>query len=286
LAKNLYNLCKEKFQIFDPKSATTNLHFSNQFFTFVGSQDGTKMKKFFVCVLLSLICGSIYGQNEVTSDTLLLGAPISKPDAQRLIVAPTTTADPRLEVSDSTISRQKARDEEDYVALPYHPYAHFGHWYARKGLSFSLDASVFASFGKHSNHSVGFGQRLSALYAVPLSDKLTLAVGGWLENIYWAHDNWRDAGVSAVLGYRFDEHWEAFVYGKKSILHTKIIPYPLYDMGLVGDRIGAAVRYNVNPSFSIQVSVEHGAVPNDYRYGFSSPYVQPMRRSANSLGNK
>jgi len=33
------------------------------------------------------------------------------------------------------------------------------------------------------------------------------------------------------------------------------IPMPLRDMNNMGDRIGAAVRYNVNPSFSIQMSV-------------------------------
>ena len=37
---------------------------------------------------------------------------------------------------------------------------------------------------------------------------------------------------------------------------------PLYDMGDLGDRIGAAVRYNVNPSFSIGVSFEHSTHPN------------------------
>ena len=59
-----------------------------------------------------------------------------------------------------------------------------------------------------------------------------------------------------MVGYRFDEHWEAFLYGQKSVVNGLRMPYPLYDMQELGDRIGASVRYNVNPSMSIEVSVE------------------------------
>jgi hypothetical protein len=40
------------------------------------------------------------------------------------------------------------------------------------------------------------------------------------------------------------------------------MPYPLYDMSNLGDRIGAAVRYNFSPSFSIQVNVESREYPS------------------------
>ena len=40
------------------------------------------------------------------------------------------------------------------------------------------------------------------------------------------------------------------------------MPYPLYDMQALGDRVGAAVKYNFNPSFSVQVSVEKVWGPN------------------------
>ena len=91
-------------------------------------------------------------------------------------------------------------------------------------------------------------------YAVPLTGKLSLAVGGYIDNIYWAHDAFHDAGLNAVLSYKFDEHWEGYLFGQKSLVTTRM-PLPLYDMGNIGDRIGAAVRYNFNPRFSIQVSV-------------------------------
>ncbi len=130
-------------------------------------------------------------------------------------------------------------------------------WQLHKGLNMSLGASVFASFGKNAPHGAGFAQELSMMYAVPLSKNLSLALGGWISNAYWAHDRFTDAGVSAVLGYKFDNHWEAYVYGRKSLVN-KPMPYHFNTMQELGDRIGAAVKYNFSPSFSVQVSVETG----------------------------
>lgn len=94
------------------------------------------------------------------------------------------------------------------------------------------------------------------MYVKPITNRLTIAAGGYFSNINWAHDSYRDAGLSAVIGYRFDEHWEAFVYGQKSLVNNHRMPYALYNMQELGDRIGASVRYNVNPSMSIELSVE------------------------------
>lgn len=132
-----------------------------------------------------------------------------------------------------------------------------GTWRLHKGLNVNLGASVFASFGKGAPKGAGFGQDLSLMYALPITSRLSLAVGGWVSNAYWAHDRFTDAGVSAVLGYKFDDHWEAYVYGRKSVLN-KPVPYRFATMGELGDRIGAAVKYNFSPSFSLQVSVSAG----------------------------
>lgn len=129
-------------------------------------------------------------------------------------------------------------------------------WDLHKGLNVNIGASVFAQFGKHARHGAGFSQSFSAMYAMPLTEKLSLAVGGYLNNVYWAHDSYRDAGVSAVLGYQFDEHWEAYLYAQKSLVDNKFMPRPLYDLGELRDRIGATVKYNFTPNFSVQISVE------------------------------
>ena len=137
-----------------------------------------------------------------------------------------------------------------------YPYSWYGmsDWQLHKGLNLNLGASVFASFGDSPWKGVGFTQSMAAMYAVPLTGKLSLAVGGYIDNIYWSRDAYHDAGLNAVLGYKFDEHWDGYLFGQKSLVTTRM-PLPLYDMGNIGDRIGAAVRYNFNPRFSIQVSV-------------------------------
>ncbi len=129
-------------------------------------------------------------------------------------------------------------------------------WDLHRGLNMNLGASVFASLGSGGPSGAGFAQNLSGMYALPLSNKLSLAVGGYFVNANWAGRNLRDAGLNAVLGYRFDEHWEAYLYGQKSLMRPKIA-WPFYDMNELGDRLGAALRYNFNPSFSIQLNVEH-----------------------------
>ena len=144
-------------------------------------------------------------------------------------------------------------------------------WDLHKGLNVSIGASVFAQFGKHANHGAGFGQSISAMYAMPITSKLSLAVGGYFNNLYWNHDAYRSAGVSAVLGYQFNEHWEAYLYGQKSLVSDNFVPYPLFDMGNFSDRIGASVRYNVTPSFSFEVSFEHGHLP--HRDSFHETYM-------------
>lgn len=138
------------------------------------------------------------------------------------------------------------------------PY-YWGGWHAwdlHQGLNVSLGASVFGFFGKNSPSGTGFGQNISMMYAMPLSDRLSLAIGGYFSNLTWARSSYQNAGISAVLGYRFDEHWEAYIYAQKSLVRGDRYPLPLYDISDIGDRIGAAVRYNFSPSFWMQVSVE------------------------------
>lgn len=110
------------------------------------------------------------------------------------------------------------------MTYPYDGWWGGNNWTLHKGLNVNLGASVFAAFGKGAPKGAGFAQDLSMMYALPLTKRLTLAIGGWVSNAYWAHDRFTDAGVSAVLGYKFDEHWEAYVYGRKSLVN-KPIPY-------------------------------------------------------------
>ena len=134
------------------------------------------------------------------------------------------------------------------------------------GLNFTLGASVFTQFGKNAWHGAGFSQSLSALYVMPLNNRLSVAVGGYLTNLMWHHDNFHTAGLSALVDYRFDEHWEGYLYAHKQLTENRFMPMPLYDMGLAGDIVGAGVTYHFSPSFSIGVSVERRWMPDNYPF--------------------
>ena len=150
-------------------------------------------------------------------------------------------------------------DRGRVMTLGYYPY-YFGgtwsNWRLHEGLNISLGASIFSQFGKHAYGSVGFAQNLSVQYATALTSRLSIAVGGYLDNMYWANTTFRDAGMTAVLGYKFNEQWEGYVYGQKSIVTNVPIPPYLQDLNEMGDRIGAALRYNITPNISVQMSVE------------------------------
>ena len=150
-----------------------------------------------------------------------------------------------------------------------HSFLGYGDWLLHSGMNLSVGASVFASFGKHAPKGAGFAQDIVGMYAVPITSKLSMAAGGYFLNADWGGMNMRDAGASGVLGYQFNEHWEGYLYGQKSLVEQRT-PWPLYPMQEVGDRIGAAIKYNITPNFSINISVEDRKKP--------SPPVPPVRQ--------
>ena len=167
-------------------------------------------------------------------------------------------------------------------------------WGLHRGLNVQIGASVFAEFGKGAHSGAGFQQNIALMYAMPINDKLSVAVGGYLNNVNYAGGNWHDAGLSAVVGYRFNEHLEAYIWGQKSITNNVgnrlryglydgyyggygfggygfggfsrnfygFPSYSAYDLSGIGDRIGATLRYNFNNNMSIEVTVENKWMPS------------------------
>lgn len=154
----------------------------------------------------------------------------------------------------------------------------FGMWNLHEGLNVSLGLSVFSTFGSGGTWSgAGFGQNVAMLYAKPLTDRLSIAAGGYLSNATWAHDTFREAGLTAVLGYQFDDHWTGYLYGQKSLRRNQPMPCLLQDIHDMGDKIGAAIRYSFSPSFSIQLNVEKKFL-NDSDFFIPKPPIQQDRR--------
>lgn len=185
----------------------------------------------------------------------------------------------------------------DYY-VPYTPLP----WNLHKGLNVNLGTSVFANFGKGVNHGAGFTQDVALQYVTNLSPKATLAVGGYLNNTIWDGSNYTAAGITALLGYRFNEHWSAYAFVQKAFTSNNYGQlgwynpywggyYPGYFAGgfpyggrLGGgaypamDRFGAGLRYEWGEHNYIQIQVEVDHMPNQRGFGYNHRrYDYPVR---------
>lgn len=146
---------------------------------------------------------------------------------------------------------------------PYYlsPMMGFGDWSLHAGLNASFSAS--AIFGLGHNAGSGFANSLALAYAGNLTPKLSYSLGGYTSFLEYSGYQVKDAGLTAMLNYRFDEHWEAALLGQKSVIQPNIAP-SLYWMGMgdIGDKIGASLRYNLNPQFSFGLSVWKNTTTN------------------------
>ena len=140
----------------------------------------------------------------------------------------------------------------------------FSDWRLHQGLNVSLSASAIWGLGHHGGS--GFANGLSLMYAGSVTPKLSFAIGGYTSFLDYGGRQMRDAGLSALLAYQIDEHWEASAFIKKSFAQPRLSPQ-LYWLSDVGDKIGASVQYHFNPSFSIGVSVWSQSEPRPiYHY--------------------
>ncbi len=171
-------------------------------------------------------------------------------------------------VADSlTLNIPTLTDRGTMAPINMYPYYYWGYnsWDLHPGMNVNIGMSVFAQFGSGAYHGAGFAQNISMMYAVPLNKRLSLAIGGYFDNMNWGSYTQRNVGVNAVLGYQFDEHWSAYAYLQKSLVSNNssryIYGYGMNNWGDLGDRIGAAVRYAPNKNFSFEVSVEANRRP-------------------------
>lgn len=225
--------------------------------------------------------------NELQENTQAVSEEISAPEAESVpIKVKHDIAEPKLDTEFNLYSLQPDSLHlpllNDFGQMPSYGWCgmyplYWGglsSWRLHQGLNINIGASVFAEFGKHARRGAGFGQNIALQYATPLTDKLSLSVGGYFNNVYWQQDSYQNVGLSAVLGYKFNEKWEAYVYGQKSIMQTNnIIPRPMYYWDEVGDKIGAAVKYNFSDAFSVQLSVEEHIYPQ-YQTHVPTPYIR------------
>jgi len=145
-----------------------------------------------------------------------------------------------------------------YPAMPIYAYwpspliGGFDCWPLHEGLNASL--STAAIFGLSHRGGSGFAYGLSLAYAGQITPRLSYAISGYSQLLNYGGSQFHDAGLSAMLDYRIDDHWETTAFVQKSLVEPRL-PYQLYWLHDVGDKIGASVRYHFNPSVSIGISV-------------------------------
>ena len=225
-------------------------------------------KHIFTMVLATMTALAAYAQEEKPQNKAEFDDELYNPSLNMTTPMRTSPTLSEFGVSLDSLHLPDLDDLGRVMIYNYYPY-YFGgtwsNWRLHEGLNLSLGASIFSQFGKHAYGGVGFAQNLSVQYATALTSRLSIAVGGYLDNMYWANTTFRDAGMTAVLGYKFNEQWEGYVYGQKSIVTNVPIPPYLQELNEMGDRIGAALRYNITPNISVQMSVETKSKNSLYR---------------------
>ncbi len=210
----------------------------------------------------------------MTSPSTSLATTVGVPAATKRKADPKPAAE--VEENDSTV----------WYPTPYSTYYNNGPLH--EGLNVSLDLSAFATFGKHA-HGGGFGQRLAASWLQPLGKRGWVAGGGYINHINWNGDSYTSGGLTAELGYQFNDHWAAYVYGQKSLVNqgASYMGYSPYHRGLygwgclpylnneMGDKLGAAVRWTPNKTFSLEISVEKNWYPKGSN-GYWDQYNYPI----------
>ena len=120
----------------------------------------------------------------------------------------------------------------------------FATWELHKGFNASIGLNVTFSPSKWAPSGVGFGQDFAFMYAVPVSDRLSIAAGLYATNMDWG-----------FLRYR----------GNKSFMPNRpAYWYPLPNY--TPDRIGGMVNFKLGESSSISIGVE--GRKNDYPWWY------------------
>lgn len=161
-----------------------------------------------------------------------------------------------LLMPDTTFSLPPLTYRGTIATYPYlgNMFTGFGNWELHPGLNASLSAS--AIFGLGENSGSGFANSMAVMYAGQIMPKLSFSIGGYSSFLDWGRHQMKDAGLTAMLNYRIDEHWEAAVFAQKSLMQPSMPLRQMWWLGAdFGDKIGASIKYNITPHFSVQFSV-------------------------------
>lgn len=138
-------------------------------------------------------------------------------------------------------------------------------WELHKGFNASIGLNVTFSPSRYAPSGAGFGQDFAFMYAVPVTDRLSVAGGLYATNMEWGHLRYRNVGIAGVAAYRLTDKISVYAYGNKSFVPNRMpywYPLPNY----TPDRIGGMVNFKLSESSSISIGVE--GRKNDYPWWY------------------
>ena len=97
----------------------------------------------------------------------------------------------------------------------------FATWELHKGFNASIGLNVTFSPSKWAPSGVGFGQDFAFMYAVPVSNRLSVAAGLYATNMDWGFLRYRNVGFAGVAAYRLTDKISIYAYGNKSFMPNR-----------------------------------------------------------------
>lgn len=138
-------------------------------------------------------------------------------------------------------------------------------WQLHKGFNASIGLNLTFSPSRYAPSGVGFGQDAAFMYAVPVTDRLSVAGGLYASNMDWGFLRYHTVGIAGVAAYKLTDRISIYAYGNKSFTPRRspyYYPLPNY----APDRIGGMINFKVGESSSFSIGIE--GRKNDYPWWY------------------
>lgn len=115
-------------------------------------------------------------------------------------------------------------------------------WQLHKGFNASIGLNLTFSPSKYAPSGVGFGQDAAFMYAVPITERLSVAGGLYASNMDWGFLRYHTVGIAGVAAYKLTDRISIYAYGNKSFTPQRppyYYPLPNY----APDRIGGMINF-------------------------------------------
>ena len=128
-------------------------------------------------------------------------------------------------------------------------------WILHKGFNASFGLTLSFSPSKFAPSGVGFGQDAAFLYAIPVTNRISVAGGLYANHMNWGLMNYKQVGFTGIVGFKLTERTNFYVYGNKSFIPQK--PWFEYSVpNFSSDRLGGMFKFKVGENGFFSIGVE------------------------------